>query len=141
MIYNEKRKLKMNEIQFYMCKEIAENDLITYLNNYFNKKIASLNKLESDGELFLQYNDYTGDVKVGVTLSWPLDYKFEINEKNLGKDMAQKFKTKILYVLEEENDEFDFGCIASNGMETKVNIINDTEDAIFIDKTSFHKGH
>ncbi len=125
-----------NEFFFFLDTEIPEKYLIDYFSNLFNKKIASLNRLEKEGDLYSSYFKYNGEVKVMFSLAWPLDTAFVLNTEKIVNALALEFNTNVYFTLPDDEDKYSnyFWCIGPDMSKSKVTFIEDEkdEDLIYI---------
>lgn len=113
----------MNEehsMQFFLSNLIPEDKIINEINSVLNFLVETIDISVKNSVGFLQVMEYSEGFKLGCLISWPENVQPNLDVKELGELLTEKFRCEILC---EANDN-EWYLVKPSGETTKVTVKN-----------------
>lgn len=130
----------MIEKQFFLVKPIRENDIIDFFKNKLDLLLDSINYPKPDAKLFLQYLNYSGDIKVSINISCSNDNRIKSDDYNIATVLAKSFNTEVIFSEINNEGKEKWILVNSDKKYFQVEIFDENEE-IYIDRNSLIPYH
>jgi hypothetical protein len=122
---------------FLISDLLPETRLLSFFKECFNLVLESFNYPNSGADIYLQYTEYDGEIKLSINILWKNSLNNNTSEKNIAQNIAKFFNTKVLIELPESEiyEGREYIMYDENGERFVINL-EEREEGIFLDKKS-----